>query len=326
MFGLGLRHLKRVYHDRFEPTYPNPIKKPAEFAEFVQRWVREFRPDMVIPVNSDEITALFPYREELERYTVFPFGDRQMYETLRDKWSCYQLLGKYMPRTGLFENGIYLKPTDKTSGKGVVKVVKKGRFVAQEAFDGVGVGFEALVQNGEVIYSFIHRRIREYPIKGGSSTARHSWYHEGIYRTAHEIVAETGWTGFIMIEFRYNDETDDYTLIEINPRPWGSVQLAIDSGVRFPSLAYDLFVDGLRHNDPGLQRWQSERIETRLVPADMMAGFQHLLRGEVSEFIDSISLGKDFHRECFTFREPMVLLLAMYSGFKRPFAKLLGRY
>lgn len=40
-----------------------------------------------------------------------------------------------------------------------------------------------------------------------------------------------------MVEFRVSDDGTGY-LMEINPRFWGSLQLAIDSGVDFPWLLY----------------------------------------------------------------------------------------
>ena len=39
-----------------------------------------------------------------------------------------------------------------------------------------------------------------------------------------------------MVEYKYNERTDEYVLMEINGRFWGSLQLAIDAGVDFPRL------------------------------------------------------------------------------------------
>jgi hypothetical protein len=37
-----------------------------------------------------------------------------------------------------------------------------------------------------------------------------------------------------MVEFKYVPEVDDFVLIEVNPKFWGSVLLPIISGVNFP--------------------------------------------------------------------------------------------
>ena len=49
------------------------------------------------------------------------------------------------------------------------------------------------------------------------------------------LLAELHWTGVAMVEFR-RAPTGPAFLMEMNPRLWGSLQLAIDAGVDFPSL------------------------------------------------------------------------------------------
>jgi predicted ATP-grasp superfamily ATP-dependent carboligase len=46
-------------------------------------------------------------------------------------------------------------------------------------------------------------------------------------------VRELGWTGVALVEFK---KGDDYRLIEVNPRFWGSLPLATRAGVNFPHL------------------------------------------------------------------------------------------
>jgi predicted ATP-grasp superfamily ATP-dependent carboligase len=45
-----------------------------------------------------------------------------------------------------------------------------------------------------------------------------------------------GWNGVAMIEYKLDAPTGTPYLMEINGRFWGSLQLAIDSGVDFPAL------------------------------------------------------------------------------------------
>src|SRR2546430_8599658 len=53
------------------------------------------------------------------------------------------------------------------------------------------------------------------------------------------ILDHVGWHGAAMVEFKVRADGRPY-LMEINPRFWGSLQLAIDAGVDFPWLAYQL--------------------------------------------------------------------------------------
>jgi len=43
------------------------------------------------------------------------------------------------------------------------------------------------------------------------------------------------WHGVAMVEFRYDERDKDYKLLEINPKFWGSLDLALAAGVDFPS-------------------------------------------------------------------------------------------
>jgi hypothetical protein len=56
---------------------------------------------------------------------------------------------------------------------------------------------------------------------------------------AHSLLNSVGWHGVAMVEFKVSPDGTPY-LIEVNGRFWGSLQLAIDAGVDFPWLLYQL--------------------------------------------------------------------------------------
>jgi predicted ATP-grasp superfamily ATP-dependent carboligase len=47
-----------------------------------------------------------------------------------------------------------------------------------------------------------------------------------------------------MVECKYDPRSDRYYVMEINPRFWGSLQLAIDAGVDFPALLVECALGG----------------------------------------------------------------------------------
>ena len=61
-----------------------------------------------------------------------------------------------------------------------------------------------------------------------------------LLAASERLLESLGWTGVAMVEFRRSPD-GRAALMEINPRLWGSVQLAIDSGIDFPALLVDLF-------------------------------------------------------------------------------------
>jgi predicted ATP-grasp superfamily ATP-dependent carboligase len=103
----------------------------------------------------------------------------------------------------------------------------------QEKVEGPGYGVGILADQGKVLAAFAHRRIREYPISGGPSTLCVSVVDERLTGYAASVIGELGWTGVAMVEFK---KDDDYRLMEINPRFWGSMALATRAGVNFPHL------------------------------------------------------------------------------------------
>lgn len=105
--------------------------------------------------------------------------------------------------------------------------------VVQELLVGDGYGVGILAREGRVLASFCHRRVREYPISGGPSAVCESVRDDRLAGYAESLVRELGWTGVAMAEFK---KADDYRLLEVNPRFWGSLPLATRAGVNFPHL------------------------------------------------------------------------------------------
>jgi predicted ATP-grasp superfamily ATP-dependent carboligase len=84
---------------------------------------------------------------------------------------------------------------------------------------------------------FSHRRIRENPPSGGGSVYSESTVaDERLVKQSEKLLEHFSWRGLAMVEFKIDRATGTAYLMEINGRVWGSLQLAIDAGVDFPSL------------------------------------------------------------------------------------------
>ncbi len=114
----------------------------------------------------------------------------------------------------------------------------------QEYIDGEGYGVTMLFKEGDPRAIFTHKRLREYPITGGPSTARISVRHTKMEKQAELLLKELKWHGVAMVEFKLDSRTKEPILMEINPRFWGSLNQAISSGVNFPYLLYTMAVEG----------------------------------------------------------------------------------
>ena len=106
--------------------------------------------------------------------------------------------------------------------------------LVQEFIPGFGCGFFALYQNGVCKRTFMHRRVRETPPSGGISCCAESFYDPKLQEYGTRLLDRLEWHGVAMVEFRYDLRDNDYKLIEINPKFWGSLDLALAAGVDFP--------------------------------------------------------------------------------------------
>jgi predicted ATP-grasp superfamily ATP-dependent carboligase len=107
----------------------------------------------------------------------------------------------------------------------------------QRRLHGPGEGLFVLRWAGRVIATFAHRRLREKPPWGGVSVYRESVVAEPTLLSAGIALLEAlSWEGVAMIECKLNTRTGKHAIMEVNGRLWGSLQLAIDAGVDFPTL------------------------------------------------------------------------------------------
>ena len=70
-----------------------------------------------------------------------------------------------------------------------------------------------------------HERIYEYPISGGPSTQRKTVFNKYLIKQSIEILKFINWKGLASLEWKYCKNEKKYYLLEINPRPGGSISL-----------------------------------------------------------------------------------------------------
>ncbi len=110
----------------------------------------------------------------------------------------------------------------------------------QRRVRGTGAGVFLLLDGDRILADFAHRRIRERPPSGGVSVCRESAaLPEALRDAAAALLRGLGWRGVAMVEFKLEEGSGTPYVMEVNPRLWGSLQLAIDAGVDFPVLLAD---------------------------------------------------------------------------------------
>jgi len=121
--------------------------------------------------------------------------------------------------------------------------------LVQRFIPGHGAGIFALYASSRPVAWFAHRRIREKPPTGGVSVLCESVPMDPVMQSAAaKLLGAAELTGAAMVEFRVAADGTPY-LMEVNCRWWGSLQLAIDCGVDFPWLWYQI-TQGLPVGEP----------------------------------------------------------------------------
>lgn len=165
----------------------------------------------------------------------------------------------------------------------------------QECVSGVGYGVEALMHKSGSKATFVHKRLREYPLTGGASTLRISVKNREMKEIGLEMLKALNWYGVAMVEFKIDRRDWRPKLMEVNGRFWGSLPLAIASGVDFPYLLYKMMKEGdidsqIDYKIGVMQRW--------LLPGDLLwvlaaLRYGHAKLHAVKDFFASFTVPDD---------------------------------
>lgn len=118
--------------------------------------------------------------------------------------------------------------------------------VIQEYIKGKGVGYFGLFDKGVERAYFMHERIWQFPLTGGPSSIAKSIYDGKLRELGQYLLNTLKWNGLAMVEFK-RGASDELVFMEINPRPWGSMDLPIYLGIDFPTWCVELGC-GIRNN------------------------------------------------------------------------------
>lgn len=134
---------------------------------------------------------------------------------------------------------------------------------------GAALGVSLLFdRHGRERAAFAHRRLREYPVSGGPSTQRVSEPLGETHSYSSQLLSSLDWSGVAMVEWKVHPGTGAPLLLEINPRFWGSLALAVKAGVDFPSVYADAALG--RPLSAGLASYRHGVVSRWMLPGDVL--------------------------------------------------------
>jgi predicted ATP-grasp superfamily ATP-dependent carboligase len=234
--------------------------------------------------SDDALQLLYAHRERLQRYFLFLICDREIGTALTAKDAFARLSrdrALAVPRELAWEElaqaqyEVLTKPRVKIdwhgsalcerlfNGDGKARVFASGpeamgnpvvrhyhdQLVFQEFIPGDDTclwSFHGLAdENGQVLASFVGRKIRTYPAGNGESAYIELAEDASLEATGREIAAKLPLKGVFKMDFKRDPRDGRWLLLEINARFTLWNYLAAANGVNLMRAAYDYLVDGL---------------------------------------------------------------------------------
>ena len=264
-------------------TYPSPYRAPRAFEAFLLDFVKRERVDVLIPVTDVTTYLVSRIQTSLKSCCAVAAPTFEAFDAVSNKQRLLErasACGIPTPRTHVVDGLAALRSlVDRIDYPAVVKparsrirtgtgwigtsvhyassrselrrLYEETGYLAshpsliQQRIVGPGLGVFVLFSHGRLLTAFAHRRLREKPPSGGVSVLSESISVEPDLRAqAARLLKPLGWHGVAMLEYKQDARTGRAFLMEVNGRFWGSLQLAVDAGVDFPYLSFQLAAGG----------------------------------------------------------------------------------
>jgi predicted ATP-grasp superfamily ATP-dependent carboligase len=280
-------------------VYPDPALEPDAVVGLLRSVAAEKNVELIIPVSDELLLPLARARDRFDGVCSLALPDDAALAQVADKSATVELaqrVGVPVPRTVLAQTTkdalaaaqelgwpVVLKPASSrilregrverfevayADGPEWVEAAMAGfegrcRVLVQEYRAGQAHGVELLAQDGRTLMAFQHRRLHEVPISGGASSLREGVPLDLVLLSQSTLLLQAlRWTGLAMVEFRVG--ADGPVLMEVNGRIWGSLPLAVKSGVDFPlGLASLYLANRLPGGGPPAGRPQTVGVRSR---------------------------------------------------------------
>lgn len=241
------------------------------FLTSVQHLLDSYRLDTIFPCSDKALRAIVPHYLELSRRAHLACPEPDILLKVLDKADTLRIAGECrigVPITYAIDDLETLRAIRprlrfpmiaKPRNAGVANPFKikyfqsfeelerfvrnsnASRTVFQEFLPGGGVGVSAIVNAGEPLVLFQHRRIHEWPVRGGVGVLVESQMLDPhLANITRGLLRRLEWRGPAMVELRWDPKNATCVLMEVNGRFWGSLPLAIAAGLDLPYFQWQL--------------------------------------------------------------------------------------
>ncbi len=316
VWACGPSQLSMTRYSRFVRGFdlaPDPFSSPEEYVNQLAKIVARRRIDLLLPVHEDAL-VIQTYRNRLPSTLIVASPPREDLAKVLDKMEIIQVAdsaGVDFPRTivptSLAEAEEYarranfpllIKTRRGNSGKGVFPVgspEEASRILAevisrfnlsddhmpllQERIEGGLYGSCFLAKQGDLLACFTEHYLRCKGNGFGTSVVREPCDWSLLIGHTRRMVRALNWTGLGHFDFIADAQRSRAFLIEMNPRFWGALRMAICNGYDFPRALLTMLIDGTPH--PESFSPVTKPIKGVWVAGEMIAVASELRRGDL---------------------------------------------
>ena len=251
---------------------PNAALEPDAFAAALVELVARERYDALLPLSDRALVAIGPIDAALRSRTAVMCPPPHIVDRVLDKTRTVALARACGVRVPESYSVSSLAQLDATRDTLKFPLIAKGRsrhhlvgfkvdyfrtfdalrarsvdpaflpnVLLQEYVGGDGLLFAVLMDRGEALSVFQHRRLKELPASGGVGVSYDSEPPDpAITAQALAILRAVEWYGVCCVEFRHDRATGDLWLLEVNGRYWGALTSALACGLDLPFYHWQL--------------------------------------------------------------------------------------
>lgn len=256
---------------------PDPSMSVSGYVDALADLCRSEAYDVILPTRGLSVETLLPHRRHFGAHTAMLVPTLEQFLLGIDKLATLNLcrnLGIMHPDTVILSGETDLQTAGAEFGypvvvkhrrnyggsrgvrmvsspSGLVPAVEelaeltgtRQDLMLQKFLPGTIVDACLVAKDGRIGGMVTQERRLMYPISGGVGCILATVDLPELNQLAASIVEAVSWTGPAQLEFKWDQERRQFSLIEINPRFWGTTGAWLKSGANFPALAVDLAMD-----------------------------------------------------------------------------------
>lgn len=243
-------------------TYYKQNTDEESFIDVVKKEIKKREIDILLPLHFDSIRCISKNKQLFNNLNIIT-PPLESLDISNNKWK----LSEYLEENGFPGPKTYhvdqldkldllklrypflLKPLNGWNGNNIKKIndsdhLKKilkankpnRKFIIQEYITGTDFCVNVICLKGKILAHTIQKGI----LPGSGPFQPHIGFkflqNDKLYSIIADVMRQFNWSGVANLDIRFNEKENQFYIIEINPRFWGSVEASAMIGVNFPYL------------------------------------------------------------------------------------------